>query len=446
MRITLVLFTVVLSLATARAAEFAGSGPGMAAGSVAPGIVEPATDLSFAEANRLALSANPDIAVAMREREALQGGRVQAGVRPNPSVSAFMEDTRNATRQTTLQLNQPLELGDKRANRIAAADARLDAATAAIDTQRAVVHAEVFAAFYTVLAAQERVRLAQSSLDIARQARETAGKRVQAGKVSPVEETRARVAESGVRIEASQAGNQLTAARKRLTALWGNAYPSFQQAVGQVDYMPQIPPLAQLSSQLEQAPAIRNAALDIDTRQALTAIERSRRVPDLTVSVGARRSEELGLNQAVLGVSLPIPLFDRNQGNVQEALSRTEQARDQLTALRARLQAELSTAYERMDAARNAVHTLQTEILPDAESAYTAASKGFQYGKFGYLDVLDAQRTLFQAKTQYINALLEAHQAAAAIERILGDVLPHAELPTSTSSSTATHTSASVQP
>lgn len=426
MRTYLVFIIFIFSLAPAHADELAAyaSTPGLTAHSIS----EPATDLSFAEANRLALSANPDIAVAIREREALQGGRIQAGVRPNPSVSALMEDTRNATRQTTLQLNQPLELGDKRARRIAAADARLDAATAAIDKQLATVHAEVFAAFYTVLAAQERVRLAQSSLDIARQAREAAGKRVQAGKVSPVEETRARVAESGVRIEASQATNQLNAARKRLTALWGNANPSFQQAVGRVDYMPDIPSLVELAGELEHAPAIRSASLDIATRQALTGIERSRRIPDLTVSVGARRNEELGLNQAVVGLSIPIPIFDRNQGNLQEAVSRTDQARDQLSALRAQLQADLSTAYERMDAARNAVQTLQTEILPDAESAYTAASKGFQYGKFGYLDVLDAQRTLFQAKTQYINALLEAHQGAADIERILGDVLPHAEL------------------
>ena len=160
------------------------------------------------------------------------------------------------------------------------------------------------------------------------------------------------------------------------------------------------------------------------TRQALTDVETSRRTPDLTVSLGARRNQELGLNQAVLGLSIPIPIFDRNQGNVQEATSRTEKARDELTALKVQLEMQLASAYERFNAAKEATQTLQTEILPGAQSAFEAANTGFQYGKFSFLDVLDAQRTLFQAKSQYVNILLEAHQASADIERILGDAMP----------------------
>ncbi len=83
-----------------------------------------------------------------------------------------------------------MELGNKRAARIAAADSRYDTATTDLEAKKADIHADVVAAFYEVLAAQERQKLAQSSLDIARQAREAATKRVQAGKISPVEETK----------------------------------------------------------------------------------------------------------------------------------------------------------------------------------------------------------------------------------------------------------------
>src|SRR5690606_37494149 len=109
-----------------------------------------------------------------------------------------------------------------------------------------------------------------------------------------------------------------------------------------------------------------------------------------------------------------IPVFDRNQGNLQAALSRTEQARDALTAARIRLEAELAGSYQRYLTASESVRLLQADILPGAQTAFDAASKGFLYGKFSYLEVLDAQRTLFQARSQYLDALIEARAAEAA--------------------------------
>jgi len=403
------------------AAEYAATGTAYTAST------EPEGNITLNQALDFALNANPEIAVALREREAIEGVKLQAATRPNPTVSTLVEDTRSATRQTTVSVEQPFELGDKRTTRMKAADVRYDAATAGFELKKADIHANVIAAFYDVLAAQERQKIAQSSLEIARQARDAASKRVQAGKISPVEETKSRVAESGAMIEANQAASTLTSARKRLTALWGNPFPRFNRAEGQVETIRAIPLLADLTALLDNAPAIKSARLEIDARQAQANIEKTRQTPDLTVSVGARRNDELNLNQAVLGLSIPIPVFDRNQGNLQEALSRTDKARDQLAALRIQLETQLAEAYERLNSARQSVRTLQDEILPGAQSAFDAASQGFAFGKFNFLDVLDAQRTLFQAKSQYISALSEAHQAEADIERILGDAMPHSE-------------------
>lgn len=389
---------------------------------------EPSSNITLTDALNLALNANPEIAVASRERMAIEGARMQAAARPNPTVSALLEDTRNATRQTTILLEQPIELGDKRAIRMLAADARYDAAAVSLEVKKSEIQANVTVAFYEVLAAQERLRLAQSSLDVAKQAREAVSKRVQAGKISPVEETKSRVAEASVKIEANRASSILTSARKHLTGLWGNPLPRFQIAEGQVEDIPEAMPLDNLVTMLDSSPNIQRAKLEISTRQALANIENSKRTPDLTVSVGAKRNEELGLNQAVLGVTIPIPVFDRNQGNLQEALSRTEKARDELTALRVQQETLLAEAYERLISARQSVETLKSDILPGAQSAFDAAAKGFEFGKFGFLDVLDAQRTLVQAKSQYIDALLEAHQAMSDIERILGKPINHTEL------------------
>ena len=103
-----------------------------------------------------------------------------------------------------------------------------------------------------------------------------------------------------------------------------------------------------------------------------------------------------------------------------ETARRVDKARDEMASTALRLDAELAQACEDFDVARQQALALRGEILPGAQSAYDAASTGFDYGKFGFLDVLDAQRTLLQAKSQYLNTLAEAHRAMAAIERIVG--------------------------
>jgi len=390
----------------------------------APRAAEPAAPLTLKAALELALGANPELSAAGRELEALEATIVQARVRPNPEISTLVEDTRQATRTTTLQLNQPIELGGKRAARIGAAERGRDAASLELDAKRAEIRSAVAAAFFDVLVAQERLRLAQASVELAQRATAAASRRVTAGKVSPVEETKARVAEAGVRVELTLAASELATARKRLAGTWGNPAPRFERAEGDPEALPPLSVLADLHARLAASPVLLRARLEVDRRQALAEVERSRRVPNVTVSLGARRSEELGLNQAILGISIPIPVFDRNQGNLLEALRRTDKARDELSAAGIRLSNELVQAHERLNAARQEVESLRRDILPGAQSAYDAATKGFALGKFSFLEVLDAQRTLFQAKSQYLRALSEAHRAAAEIERVLGDASP----------------------
>ena len=120
----------------------------------------------------------------------------------------------------------------------------------------------MIAAFYAVLTAQERLSLAKSSLEIANLALDASAKRVKAGKSSPVEETKSRIAESGAKIELSRAASELVTSRKRLTALWGNALPLFESADGQVTQIPETDPLNTLDSMLENAPSIKLAKLD----------------------------------------------------------------------------------------------------------------------------------------------------------------------------------------
>jgi cobalt-zinc-cadmium efflux system outer membrane protein len=383
--------------------------------------LEASGPLTLQAALVLALSGNSDLSAARYELSAVEASVGQAGVLPNPSLSVQRQDTRRDTRETTFQLSQPLELGGKRAARVQAAERGRDAAGADLNAKQADVRAAVITAFFDVLTAQERVRLAQESADLAARASNVAAKRVLSGKVSPVEETRARVAETGVRLELLQAKSDLTSVRKRLSATWGSLMPRFDRAEGELQALPALPVMAALSGRLAGAPALARARSEVDRRQALARVERSRRTPDVTVSLGMNRNEELGRNQAIIGVSVPLPIFDTNRGNILEAQRRTDKARDELLATETRLGGELAQAFERLSTSRQEVDALQNEVLPGAQSAYAAATTGFEYGKFGFLDVLDAQRTLLQAKSQYLRSLSEAHRAAAEIDRILGE-------------------------
>ncbi len=388
------------------------------------GVTEPQGELTLASAHALALAANPTLAAAAREIDAREAAIRQAGVWRNPELSVLMEDTRNATRQTTLQIDQPLELGGKRAARIGAAEQGRDGATAELDAQRLDLRATVKAAFYEVLVAQEKQRLALATVELAQRATHAASRRVTAGKVSPVEATRARIAEASAGIDLAQADSELARARLALAATWGSHAPRFARVEGDLQTLPPQSEMSELQSRLHDSPALRRARIEVEQRLALTRIETSRRLPDVTLSLGARRNEELGLNQAILGVSVPLPVFDRNRGNVLEAEHRSDKARDELRATEVRLAGKLMFAHAQMNAAHGALEALQRDILPGAQSAYDAATQGFEAGKFSFLDVLDAQRTLFAARAQHLRALADVHRAATDIERLIDDATP----------------------
>ncbi|MEP7298951.1 MAG: TolC family protein [Burkholderiales bacterium] len=376
--------------------------------------------LTLQRAIEMAMASNAELSAARRELQAADGPVMQGGTRPNPELSFLLEDTQRATRTTTLQINQPIELGGKRAARISAAERGRDIAAAELAAKRADLRATVVSTFYDVLLAQEHVKLAGDSTELARRAADAAGKRVQAGKISPVEETRARVAEATARLEAAQAASELRLSRQRLAATWGDASPRFDRVASDSALAP-VPTFNAVSARLATSPSLRRAQIEVQRRSALSDLERAKRTPDLTVSLGVKRDEQLGRSQAVIGLSIPLPLFDRNQGNLLEALRREDKSRDELAAADIQLKSAVAQAWGRLDTADAEVRTIRDQVLPGAQSAYDAATQGFELGKFNLSDVLDAQRTLFQGKAQYLRARGEAHRAAADIDRLLGD-------------------------
>ncbi len=380
----------------------------------------PRSGLTLQQVLHNAAQNNARLRASALEAQAAEAAIQQAGVLPNPSLSVDQEDTRRATRTTSVLLSQPLELGGKRAARVELAQRAHDLAQAELADRRADVRATATQAFFDALIAQERVAVAEESLRIASGGTTAASKRVIAGKVSPTEETRAKVAEANARIEWVQAQAEKDIALQALAAAMGTSQATVPALDGRVDALPGVPDGTRLDARLTAAPALRRAQADVQRSAAAYQLERSKRIPDLTLSLGTKRSEELGRNQALIGVSIPLPVFDRNQGGQLEALRRQEAAQALAEAEAVRLKSEVMQAAAQLKSRRAEVEALKNDVLPGAQSAYEAASRSFELGKFGFLDVLDAQRTWLLARTQYLRALSDAHRAAAELDRRLG--------------------------
>ena len=351
-----------------------------------------------------------------------QGGRQQAGLIPNPVASWDAEDTRRSTRTTTVKLSQTLELGGKRGARIDVASRAQDAAAQELEQRRNLLRAEVIEGFYGALRAQERLELAQRSMALAERGLVIANGRVTAGKASPVEATRAQVQLSEIRLERSRAEIGVSDAYRRLAAITGSANIGFERVESGALNTPALPSATQLLARLESTAELRLAELQIQQREAGLGLEKAQRIPDLDVSIGSQYDASVRERVNLVGVSMPIPLFNRNQGNVLAASRRADQARDLRNATELRLRTETRQALDLWATANSEVRAFNQVILPAAQSAVDSATRGFEMGKFNFLEVLDAQRTLIAARTQYLAALAQATDAWVRIERIYGDL------------------------
>lgn len=383
-------------------------------------LVQPGTSaepLTLDQAIELALAANPAMRSATRSVGIADGAVLQAGTRPNPELSFLTEGTDRNTRTETAQVSQVIELGGKRSARIAAAEQERKLALDDVNVRRADLRADVITAYMEALTAQERVVLAQASVDLAHKSTDVTGRRVTAGKLSPVELTRANVAEASAALELTQANADLALAKRRLASLLASTRPLDRTLQTPDAAFARLPAWDDLAGRLEGAPQLRRAQSTVSGRDAQVALERAQRIPDVTVTLGAQRERDPGRSQAVVGLSVPLPLFNRNQGNMLAALRRADQARDDLEAERLRLTQALADAYQRAEVATQQMTALHDRVLPAAQSAYEAAVTGFELGKFGFTDVLDAQRTLFQTRTQYLRALADQYRSIADIHR-----------------------------
>jgi len=378
-----------------------------------------------------ALTGSPRLAAFAAEVEVRDFAARQAGLPANPELSVEVENFAGSGEfsgtdgaETTLRLSQRLELGGKRGRRQELGRQELELARREYDLARAEVLAATRNRFLALLTAQRRLAIAEEQVGIAQRTVQAVQERIAAGKTATIEKVRVRPLAAEARLRRDNARQEAHAARVALAATWGSDTVDFTTALDRLEELPPLPQWQEIAVRIGESPELALRQGELRRADRLLALERAGRVPDLTVSLGARSIDETGDHALVAGFSLPLPLFDRNQAGVEAARSRLAKAREEERAAQVRLRAELTEAWRKAQAARSEVDMLRGEILPAAEEGFAAVAYGYQAGKFGLLEMLDAERTLFETKSRYVDTLAAYHRAVSELASLLGGEIP----------------------
>lgn len=400
------------------------------AGPSSSSITELTGPLTLAMALGLVQSRNPELLGFNWEIRGAEARYLQAGLLPNPDMGITTEDFggRGDLRgfrgaESTIQLGQLIELGGKRTKRLSSAGYERDLALRDYESRRLDLLAKTSRVFIDLLATQRRLEFAEEIFQLGDRTLNAVLERIRAGRASPLEENKARVSQSTLRLEIEKSRRAVDGARKRLAAMWASSAPTFSRAEGRLDELVSVPSLDELRERAAQNPDLARWGTEIQLRESNIALEQSKAIPDLTVSAGIKRFEETNNNAFLVGISIPIPVFNRNQGSVMEADSKLSRAYEDRRAVQTRVDADLAAAHNALVIAGNELAALRTDVIPGAQRSFDAAQQAYRLGRSGFLDVLDAQRTLLEARAQQIDALADYQRAVVDIERLTGQSL-----------------------
>ncbi len=386
--------------------------------------------INLLTALQLALQYNPQLTVFSLEIRAREAAALQASFLPNPEVGVEVENFAGGgplsgfqATETTTSLGQLIELAGKRRKRTQAANLQTELAGFDFEAKRLEVYAQVVSAFYNVLWIQQQVKLNQEILQLTKEFRDQVAHRVATGRTSPAELSRAEVEVANAQVALDQSLSQLKAARQQLAATWGARQATFDSVAGNFESIMAIPDYDALLAALQNNPDWTRWNTERRFQQAQLSLAKSFRIPDPTVMAGYRRINELDQQAFVAGVSIPLNIFNRNQGNIQQAQVRLKQVAYLESFTKVQLQTQLSTLYQNISGVHQSIVALKDKIIPQAQEAYETIVQGYHLGKFTFLDVLDARRSLFEARQTYLQNLAIFHQLRAEIERLTGKSL-----------------------
>ncbi|MEE4640106.1 MAG: TolC family protein [Wenzhouxiangella sp.] len=388
---------------------------------------EPQGELTIREAYAYALVNSPRLegyAIDIRISEA---ETLQSGLLPNPELEVEAEEFGGSDEtsgfdnaESTVLLSQLLELGGKRNHRVKTAKLGEDVSRFAYEQARIYLLTEVSKAFISVLAAQEQLELLQQNVKLASQALDGAETRVESGEASPLEQLKAQSVLASEEISARQAERKLDAARRQLAELYGSDDPKFSRASGKLRQSILLPTQESLKQAFERHPEMLRWAALLEQHRQVVALEESKSIPDLTLGVGLKHFNGNDNLSGVVQFSVPIPLFDRNQGNIRKAREELGKAYQDSRASRINVLVALTSTYRKLEFLRSEVENIEQNLLSSSQSVQEKTYRAYEEGKASYLEVIDAQRMFAEARIRHNETLVEYNKAFFELEALAG--------------------------
>lgn len=367
----------------------------------------------------LSLSKNPALQQAGLDIQAAQGKALQAGLYPNPTFGVSGDELGDRTGPGGIwsaQVGQEIVLGGKLKLSRAVALREVDQATLGLRSQRYFLFTTVRQGYFEVLTAQRRVEILDELVKLAKKAQDSAEALQKGKQIAELDVLPFRVELDRLTADLEASERELIAARRRLAAAIGIPDLAISTVVGSLE---QLLPSYQYEELhylvMEAHPAVQFAIVGIDRAELALRRAQVEKIPNVTIGSGFTRQSQNRSNDWLIGVSVPVPVFNRNQGNVQTASAQVAQARYEVSRVQNELAARLAGAHGQFTAAKKRADRYRTAVLPNATKSYELSLLAFKGGQFEYLRVIQAQRTVSEARLEYIRALGDAWRAASEI-------------------------------
>ncbi|GJQ50691.1 heavy metal RND efflux outer membrane protein, CzcC family [Candidatus Kuenenia stuttgartiensis] len=382
--------------------------------------------LTIEDAVNIAINNNPIIMSKKHTVGAAQGKIKQAQLMPNPEITLLTEEIPTEEiglnqSQNMVSLSQKLEIGGKRGLRTDVAKKEKNILSFDVQTTIWNITAQTKKAFFDLLTAQDELNLAKKTVEIAMSLKNLSDKKFKVGDISKLGVLKAEVELSNAKTTVVEAERNMFNATKRLQTVMGTTGAPLQKLVPiPVTDAPllKLEKLEELS--LKNYPELQ-AQKSIVNLSLLKVKEAKRKmIPDIDVSIGYKRLSATDDDTIQAGISLPLPFFNRNQGNIIEAKELSHKSKDDEAAARNKLLLQLDNAYSMYASTRELVRSFIDTIVPQAEESLKMSKQGYEHGEFDFLEVLDAQRTLVTANVSYLKALNDLFTSITEIERLVG--------------------------
>lgn len=402
-------------------------------GMLAPPFAQAKEQVSTYDLDRiieLALERNPAIASALSVIEQNEGGQIQAGAYPNPTLTggtgtgALRDPSPGGPRVTeyNVTLHQTVEWPGMRAARKDAAAAGLVGATVGLEEAKLNLIAEVKGLFYELLLAERTVGLLQQNLEIVQEVARIVKARVRSGEGPQFEAVKADVEVLKAKQEMTKAKNVVRVKLVGLDTLTAGALGARYQVQGDFRSLrDRLDPEQMAARDLSQHPVLKRQGKQVEQAEYTVAKERQARVPNVTLFGGYAR--DAGREAMIAGASLPTPLWYRQQGHIASALGTQRKEEAELIRARNDLTRAINQHAREAETAQDQILVYEEGLLKQAQEALRIAQLSFRQGASSLLDVLDAQRVQRQITVDYNLARFELSLALTRFERALGGPL-----------------------